>query len=213
MAKKKSAKKTKINKKKIASRVRPKTKPKTASKNYIKIGEQIWPIEANIFARPARMKYVRKLIEPQSCVFCTAAGSEPKIETLCVFQSQFSQIVINKFPYNSGHVLILPKRHCGDLLALSPEEYSDLMLTLKFATQAVREIYNPAGFNIGLNNGATAGAGIPEHLHFHIVPRWNGDLNFFPLIAETKLVIEDAEASYERYLKYFQGHGQQAKEF
>lgn len=192
-----ASKKTSVKKSVKKASVKKETSP------TLKIGDQIWPMETNVFFRPARLKYVRKLIKPEGCVFCASAKGGIKEETLCVYQTQYSQIVVNKFPYNSGHVLVLPLRHCGDLLALTPEEYKDLHDTVKIAVGAVKGIYSPQGFNLGLNNGATAGAGIPDHLHFHIVPRWNGDLNFFPLIAETKLVIEEAEASYHRYIEYF----------
>ncbi len=113
-------------------------------------------------------------------------------------------ILLNKFPYNSGHLLVLPRQHCGDLLKLSDEQYNDLQNTLKLAVKSIQEVYQPSAMNIGMNHGAAAGAGLPDHLHYHLVPRWNGDLNFFPLIAETKLVIEDLSESYEKYLKYFQ---------
>ncbi len=115
----------------------------------------------------------------------------------------FLQIVLNKFPYNNGHLLVLPLRHGGELLELSDAEYADLHLTLKKGIAAIKAVYQPNGFNIGLNHGATGGAGIPNHLHYHIVPRWSGDLNFFPLIADTKVVIETVESSYEQFLEYF----------
>jgi ATP adenylyltransferase len=111
--------------------------------------------------------------------------------------------VINKFPYNPGHILVLPLRHCGDLLKLSAEEYTDLQAVLRKCAEAIQTVYSPAGFNLGLNHGAVAGAGIPEHLHYHLVPRWSGDLNFFPLIAETKVVVESLESTYNRLLAFF----------
>ena len=89
------------------------------------------------------------------------------------------------------------------MLGLATEEYLDLMNLVKKATRAVSEIYNPAAINLGMNHGAAAGAGIPEHLHFHIIPRWSGDLNFLPLVAETKVVIETLEQTYEHFLSYF----------
>ena len=116
-------------------------------------------------------------------------------------------MVVNKFPYNNGHVLVLPLRHTGDLLTLTEAEYTDLHNVLRLSIQAVKEIYNPNGLNIGMNHGATSGAGIPDHLHYHIVPRWHGDLNFFPLIAETKLVIENPKQTYAKLKKYFQKNG------
>jgi ATP adenylyltransferase len=116
-------------------------------------------------------------------------------------------VLLNKYPYNSGHLLIIPLRHIGELLSLSDEEYNDLMKVVKLATKAMTHIYKPSAMNLGMNHGAMAGAGIPDHLHFHIIPRWSGDLNFFPLIAGTKVVIETLEQTYQHYLSYFKEVG------
>ena len=178
---------------------------KKTSKNFIQLGEDRWPLERDVLFRPDRLKYVRKLIKDDGCVFCIAAEAKPDLETLCVYQSKFSMMVLNKFPYNPGHILILPKRHIGSFEDMKDEEYLDLQKTVRLAAKAVTEIYNPGGFNLGLNHGAVAGAGIPDHLHYHIVPRWSGDLNFFPLIAETKTVVENIETTYERYKSYLKG--------
>ena len=183
-----------------------KLKPSDTKSLLLKLGQQVWPLERDVLFRPDRFKYVRKLIKPDGCVFCLAAESKPKFETLCVYQTEYSMVVINKFPYNSGHILILPRRHCGDLLELSDLEYIDLQNTVRDATKAIKSLYKPGGFNLGLNHGAVAGAGIPDHLHYHLVPRWSGDLNFFPLIAETKLVIENLEISFDRMLSYFKSN-------
>lgn len=180
-----------------------KVKTKQSKVSSVHLDEQVWPIERDIFFRPARMKYVRKLIKPQGCVFCTSAEKPATQKTLCVYKTQYSQVVVNKYPYNSGHVLVLPLRHIGDIMQLSDEEYSDLHLTLKRAIKVIQTVYQPHGFNLGMNHGVTGGAGIPDHLHYHIVPRWNGDLNFFPLIAETKLVIETAESTFKKLNKEF----------
>ncbi len=174
---------------------------------HVKMDKEIWPIERDIFYRPGRMKYVRKIIKPSGCVFCVSAAKKESVQTLCVYKTQYTQVVINKFPYNNGHVLVLPLRHTGDLLTLTEAEYTDLHMVLRLAVQAVKEVYNPNGLNLGMNHGATSGAGIPDHLHYHIVPRWNGDLNFFPLIAETKLVIENPKQTYAKLKKYFQKNG------
>jgi len=163
-----------------------------------------WPLPRRIFFRPERSSYIRKDKRNDECVFCIANNSELSFESLCVFKTEHSMILLNKFPYNSGHLLVLPRQHCGDLLKLSDEQYNDLQNTLKLAVKSIQEVYQPSAMNIGMNHGAAAGAGLPDHLHYHLVPRWNGDLNFFPLIAETKLVIEDLSESYEKYLKYFQ---------
>lgn len=182
-----------------------KAKKKTSlKKKKNKSVESHWPQKRNVFFRPERMKYVRKQLEnTQGCVFCTSAAQEISIETLCVYKSKHSQIVLNKYPYNNGHLLVLPLQHGGDLLSLSEEVFIDLNNTLRVAAQAIQDVYAPAGFNVGMNHGMAGGAGIPEHLHFHLVPRWKGDLNFFPLIAETKVVVESLEQSYEKLFDYF----------
>lgn len=156
----------------------------------------------NVLFKPARYKYIRKQEVVDGCVFCNSS-KRVSMDTLCVYKSEYSMIVLNKFPYNSGHLLVLPLQHVGDLLKLSNDQYADLMATLKLACQAVTDIYAPAAFNLGMNHGAAAGAGIPDHLHFHVIPRWAGDLNFFPLIAQTKVVIETLEQTYQNYLGYF----------
>ncbi|KHD89513.1 MAG: HIT family hydrolase [Bdellovibrio sp. ArHS] len=144
------------------------------------------------------MKYVRKLIKPEGCVFCKAAKEESSFDTLCVYQTKYSMVVLNKYPYNSGHLLVLPRRHCGDLLQLAEAEFRDLQDTIRLAMKALNDAYQPGGINLGLNHGAVAGAGIPEHLHYHLIPRWSGDLNFFPLIAETKVLVESLEQTYDK---------------
>jgi ATP adenylyltransferase len=192
LAAKKATKKSKT--KKVA--------PKKSAKARLQVGQDIWPLERDVLFRPDRLKYVRKLIHQEGCVFCNAA-KKVSFQTLCLFQSKHSMIVLNKFPYNSGHILVIPRRHCGDLLKLSQDEHYDLHDTLRLAMRALNETYEPGGMNMGLNHGATGGAGIPEHMHYHVVPRWNGDLNFFPLIAETKVVVESLEQTYDRLSGYF----------
>ncbi|MFZ4405514.1 MAG: HIT family protein [Pseudobdellovibrionaceae bacterium] len=170
---------------------------------FLSVLGETWPLDRDVFFRPERLKYVRKLLPIQSCVFCKASTEKACAETLCVYKTKFSMIVINKFPYNSGHILILPRRHCGDLLNLTEDEYSDLHSTLRKAMQAIKDLYQPNGINMGLNQGSAAGAGIPDHLHYHLIPRWSGDVNFFPLIADTKVLVENLEYTYERLKKYF----------
>ena len=196
------------NKKKSSNK--KKSKVDSLSLSLIQLDQQIWPLERDILFRPGRLKYVRKLIQTQDCVFCTSAKNPISLKTLCVYKSKYCQIILNKFPYNSGHLLVVPLEHRGQIFDLSEKVYLDLHLTLKIAMQAVQNVYRPSGFNIGMNHGATGGAGIPDHLHYHIVPRWNGDLNFFPLIAETKLVVETVEKTYKNFQKYFKMLNRQA---
>lgn len=162
-----------------------------------------WPLQRKVLFRPDRLNYVRKILKPQGCVFCSSAKGDVGLETLCLFKTKYSQVVLNKYPYNNGHLLVLPLEHVGNIFDLSPERYSDLHQTLRIACEAVQKVYEPNGFNVGLNHGMSSGAGIPDHLHYHIVPRWSGDLNFFPLIAETKVVIETLEQSFNKFSEYF----------
>lgn len=191
-------------KKKAAKKARaPRKALRDEKKALIQLNQQIWPLERDVLFRPDRLKYVRKLVKPEGCVFCTAAKEAPSFESLCVHKTSHSMVVLNKYPYNSGHVLVIPRGHCGDLLKLSQKQYYDLQDTLREVMKALQELYQPSGMNVGLNHGATAGAGIPEHLHYHVIPRWAGDVNFFPLIAETKVAVESLEQTYERLMSYF----------
>lgn len=191
---------TKKKQKKPAAKKVTKAKSQKSGNASIRlqIGRDVWPLERDVLFRPDRMKYVRKLIKPEGCVFCRAAKEKTSLETLCVYKTKHSMVVLNKFPYNSGHVLVLPQRHCGDILKLSEEEFRDLQDTVRLTMRALNEAYEPGGINVGLNHGAVAGAGIPDHLHYHMIPRWAGDLNFFPLIAETKVLVESLEQTYEK---------------
>ncbi len=156
-------------------------------------------------SRPERFKYVRKLLVPDGCVFCRARDLGVGFEGLNLFMSKSSMVMLNKYPYNNGHLLVLPQRHVASLLDLSEAEAAELQVLLRRAQSILQQVYNCSGFNIGINQGAVAGAGIPDHLHWHIVPRWAGDTNFFPIIAETKVQAESLEQCYERLLPYFRG--------
>lgn len=185
------------------------TKKKTPSKKTPsqKTKKPSWPPSRNVLFRPGRLKYVRRMITQEGCVFCAAAQAPLSLESLCVFKSKHAMIMLNKYPYNSGHLLVLPLAHQKSLLGLSPDEFTDLHQLLRLALEATESVFSPAGVNIGLNHGAVAGAGIPDHIHYHLVPRWAGDLNFFPLIAETKVVVETLEQTYTRFIEYFKKRG------
>ena len=163
----------------------------------------VWPQERDVIIRPDRLKYVRKMIKTEGCVFCESAKQGVSAESLCVYKDRHAMLILNKFPYNTGHIMVLPTRHCGDLTELSDEEYMHMQTLLKKVVTAIKKEYQVAGMNVGLNMGHIAGAGIPEHLHWHVIPRWMGDTNFFPLIAETKVLPESLEDTYQRYRKYF----------
>ncbi len=135
----------------------------------------------NIWA-PWRYSYISMVDEgDDGCVFC-------KEDEFFIARTQLCSIRLNKFPYNNGHLLIMPNRHISDISELSQEEQLELLRIIILAKDVLKEALSPEGFNIGLNLGRVAGAGIDRHLHFHIVPRWNGDTNFMPILADTKVI-------------------------
>lgn len=169
-------------------------KSKPAKKNQAL--KDIWPQERDCMMRPDRLKYVRKLIKTDGCVFCEAQKKGVVFDSLILFRTSKVMIMMNKYPYNPGHLMVLPTRHCGDILQLTAEENKNLYMAKIAAMKVLQQKSNCQGINVGLNHGAAAGAGIPDHLHWHIVPRWYGDTNFFPLIAETKAIPQDLEQTY-----------------
>lgn len=194
-----------------AKTLKPKTKSKAKAKKRGKASRSddrgvdaerllsgLWPAERAILFKPERLKYVRKIVHSETCVFCDALHAGLSAESLVLATNDSAMLMMNKYPYNSGHLLVLPRRHVGDLLEFSDDEMRDVQGLLKKGIAALKQVYNPGGFNVGINLGSAAGAGIPDHVHWHVVPRWSGDVNFFPLIADTKVVIETLEQTYER---------------
>lgn len=170
-----------------------------------RIYDDVWPVERKVRFNPDRLIYVRKLIKPKGCVFCSAAEAGTGPASLLLYKGENAIVVLNKYPYNTGHLLVLPRRHCGEFLDLTDAEQLEMNRCLQMSIGFLQDAYQPSGFNVGLNLGSAAGAGIPEHLHYHVIPRWSGDTNFFALIAETKVVVETLEQTYERLLPYFEG--------
>jgi ATP adenylyltransferase len=151
---------------------------------------------------PWRMSYILGDDKPQGCIFCQACDGVG-FDNLVLGVGDSCLAMMNKYPYNNGHVLIAPKRHVADLASLSPQEQADLIHNVTLATQAMRELMRPEGFNVGLNLGRAAGAGIEEHMHFHVVPRWNGDTNFMTVLGEVRSIPEHMEATYQKLKPYF----------
>ena len=141
------------------------------------------------------MAYIGGEPEP-GCLFCRVlADPSADAANLVLWREPGALVMLNKFPYNSGHLLIAPVRHTGDFAELHPEEVADLTSALQRAVKLLQQVLTPDGFNLGMNLGKAAGAGIADHLHFHAVPRWNGDTNFMPVLGETKVINEHLEAT------------------
>lgn len=144
---------------------------------------------------PWRSKYIETFSHPDTeqgeCVLCKAHRENKDDEHLIVTRGKRCYVIMNLFPYNSGHLMVVPYRHVAGLDNLDDEESLEIMNLLKKMTNVLQAVSHPGGFNIGSNLGRTAGAGIDQHIHFHIVPRWNGDTNFMPILADTKMISED----------------------
>jgi ATP adenylyltransferase len=151
---------------------------------------------------PWRMSYILGEDKPNGCIFCLGRDGQGA-DGLVLGVGSKSLVMMNKYPYNNGHLLIAPLRHVGNLAELTIEEMSDLMSLVQRATVAIGELMNPQGFNVGLNLGRAAGAGIEEHMHFHVVPRWNGDTNFMTIMGEVRSIPEHIQATAARLKSFF----------
>lgn len=152
------------------------------------------------------MEYILGKREPY-CIFCPEGDGHSDEERLILHRGTLSMVMMNKYPYNNGHLLIAPWRHIARLEELSEDEMLDLMHWLQRSTRIIKRMMNPKGFNIGLNLGAAAGAGVEEHLHFHVVPRWDGDTNFMTVFADVRSIPEHLNQTYVKLLNHFQGEG------
>lgn len=148
-----------------------------------------------------RVAYIRVANKQRGCIFCELPSERKDFENLILLRSKYAFLMLNRFPYNPGHLMIAPYRHLGSLEFLKEEEVLDMWRLLKLSIRALRETMAPDGFNIGINVGKVAGAGFEGHVHVHVVPRWNGDTNFMPIIANAKVISESLESVYRELRK------------
>jgi ATP adenylyltransferase len=144
------------------------------------------------------MKFIGGEAGEPGCIFCNRLAADNDAESLIVYRGPNAFIIMNLYPYNTGHVMIVPNRHIAELEALTEAELTEMGGLAPLATHALRWVLHPAGFNLGMNIGALAGAGVADHLHQHVVPRWQGDANFMPIIAGTVVVPELIPATYAK---------------
>jgi ATP adenylyltransferase len=154
---------------------------------------------------PWRMEYLEAARdeEPGTCVFCALLDGDDPDGSRVLAREELAFVTLAKYPYNPGHLLILPVRHIGELEEVTEAEHAAVARLLRRSIRALREVSDPHGFNVGLNLGRVAGAGIPEHLHWHVVPRWGGDTNFMPVIGQTRVLPELLEESYRKLAPRF----------
>jgi ATP adenylyltransferase len=141
--------------------------------------------------------------KPKGCILCDKPEENNDTLTYILYRGNKNFIIMNSYPYNPGHLMVAPYRHIGSLEKLTDEEIREHFQMINRSIEVLREVFNPAGFNIGLNIGKVAGAGIDEHIHTHIVPRWQGDTNFMPVISEVRVVPEAMAETYEKLRSRF----------
>lgn len=149
---------------------------------------------------PWRMNYIMNHERAADCIFCKALTVQDGPENLVVFRGEFVFVILNRYPYTSGHVMVVPVQHTDTLDAMPVSARAEIMELISKSVKVLRQLYGPDGFNIGANLGAAAGAGIADHLHLHVVPRWNGDTNFMATVANTRVLPESLEDSFQRIL-------------
>jgi ATP adenylyltransferase len=147
---------------------------------------------------PWRMEYIQNHIGAEDCAFCTELSREDGPENLIVVRAHSNFVILNRYPYTSGHLMVVPYEHAPFLDGLDMATRSEMFEIANQGIQVLRGIYNPQGFNVGINIGEAAGAGIKEHIHMHIVPRWGGDTNFMSALGRTRVLPETLEESYSR---------------
>ena len=146
---------------------------------------------------PWRMEYIESL-KQDGCVFCQTIEEEDGKENLIIVRGETSFVILNRYPYTSGHIMVLPFIHIPKLSEIDQKTRTEMMELVSKATEVLQRVYKPEGFNVGINMGEAAGAGIEDHLHIHIVPRWKGDTNFMSAVGETRVLPEELEETHRR---------------
>lgn len=137
------------------------------------------------------------------CVLCRALAGAHEAESLVVHVAEHNFVVMNLYPYNGGHVMVAPRRHVGNLQSAHPDELSEMMGLARRLEDVMRDVYHPDGLNLGMNLGRSAGAGVADHIHLHVVPRWSGDTNFMTVTGDVRVIPEDPRKACARLKTYF----------
>jgi ATP adenylyltransferase len=158
---------------------------------------------------PWRMRYILSENKWEGCIFCDkpAQGRSHDRDNYILYRGERAYLILNLYPYNNGHIMVVPYQHVASLEDLDVPTLTEMMLLLNRSLKALRKAITPAGFNIGVNLGEAAGAGITEHVHIHIVPRWFGDTNFMPVVADLRVIPEQLESTYDRLRQILEADG------
>lgn len=154
---------------------------------------------------PWREVYVRQVFKMKECIFCLALKKDSDRDAYILYRGEHNFIILNKYPYTPGHLMIAPYQHLDSPEKADKTSTDELTDLVKLSLKALRKRYSPQGFNMGMNIGHSAGAGVASHYHQHVIPRWVGDSNFMPLIGKTKVFIEDLDKTFDQLNKLFQG--------
>jgi ATP adenylyltransferase len=141
---------------------------------------------------------------PEGCLFCILPQEDDDEKNLILYRGQHSFVIINRYPYTNGHVMVVANRHVDLISELSVDESTEVMALVSRCERALTDVYNPGGINVGANLGASAGAGIPGHPHVHLVPRWHGDTSFMTSVGGTRVISEDLDETFKRFKPYFE---------
>jgi ATP adenylyltransferase len=147
---------------------------------------------------PWRMKYIGRTKKERGCIFCNALKGEDGVDNLIVTRGKHAFVILNRYPYTSGHLMVVPYTHAATLDEVDCDSLAEVMELIRQSVQAINAVYRPEGFNIGANLGAVAGAGVASHIHFHVVPRWGGDTNFMTSVSGTRVLPEELCDTYGR---------------
>lgn len=157
---------------------------------------------------PWRLQYIVNADKQKAkgCIFCLFPKEPPENDrkNLILYRGKKAFVILNRFPYNNGHLMVVPYRHIAHFEELDAEEKIDMMDLIEKSIRALKKAFKPQGYNIGMNLGRVAGAGIDDHIHFHVVPRWNGDTNFMPVVGQTKVISSSLEDTLLELQKYFE---------
>ena len=152
---------------------------------------------------PWRYGYVTGGPSAPGCVLCRAVAEAARPESLVLHLSDLNVVVMNLYPYNGGHLMVAPRRHVGSLGDATPAELADMMALARRVEEAFRTVYRPDGINLGMNIGKSAGAGVADHIHLHLVPRWNGDTNFMTVVGEVRVIPEEPAQALAKLKPFF----------
>lgn len=147
---------------------------------------------------PWRYRYIADANKDERCIFCDTLALKDDVSAQIVFRGKLTFTILNRFPYTTGHVMVVPYAHVAELSECDPEALAEMMRLAQNVQKALASVYHPHGYNLGMNLGRCAGAGVTGHLHLHVLPRWNGDANFMTTVAETRLEPEDLSTTFEK---------------